>query len=1009
MSNEEQTIEKAENTVPQTDAPEQTQGDNSVAQQSVEQPVEAQAQQADSTPEPNSEPESEKTDEATQETQESAQSGEAEKVTPKEEADTPTEDKSDKPNDAQKPAKKASKKSDGGKIDLGSNKLFKALYYPILAVFVALMFIFSVIDGSYGYSPNAYDAEYYANVNASIAYLAENPRSAMSQSSTGNNAIGITAARDHIVDTLTSGGFNEKPEQKTDDDLDEVDGEITTDTEWYVNDANVYLPTVTTQTSTLTAALQQNMGLSDYLVGTEITNIIAAIPCNKDNAGAIIITVRYDSRPDSTGAGANAAFVANVLHTLNLYVKNQTSFENDVVVVFTEDLDNSYGANAFFDAFKGLNDVVSRAKAGISLEAYGNAGTLALTAYNTAGYDYISAYTGVSGSVLNSSVVSASLPSALVNEGAVTAFGDIPAVQVAVLGGLDKAESMLDSADNLSQAIVRQQAQFVKDYIDSFGNTSKSFSSEPDGNMVVFSYLDGGSITYNSIAAYVIGAVIILMIAGAIASMIVKKTFSVKRMFIAMGVQLLTVIATLACLVASYFVVTLMLTGFGVLPIHAIANIRYFNAGILIAAMIITLAASFGFTTLFKKLLKVTSSDTVRGTAMLFGITGAVMSFACPAYSFLTSWLGILMLVVLIVSALTHKQFKAKFGIGMDRLYLYAIPVAICLPIIMSSVVMTASLLPLALMPVLMTLFTGMLGVAVPYLDRTQVLLDKVAKKLPKRTVRVERVVTEQVEDRAKKGKFTEKTYKRVEKEKVAIGYKNYFGISVLAVLGIVVALFSGGFGVSFGKSITGYHDYQNAIYNDAIVYEWSKDESGTTTQSIVVEDLMAYKFIRYSLNDLKYEGGRYVKTVNYSTVVTNEPNITRDASGDNAVYNVTTFDGALSYVTLTIPSASSITKITVKEASKADSGYKGYVYEFDNESKITLRLPYGFGNFEMEIEGASPTRFEYDEYRSVAPLSSNTPLSNVDEWNTVVADYVGTDVGNNLSGGIVVKRTFSL
>ncbi|MDE6401641.1 MAG: Zn-dependent exopeptidase M28, partial [Clostridiales bacterium] len=765
-----------------------------------------------------------------------------------------------------KPEKKKMRVAASSKSAAEKRKLFKVIYYPVLALFVVLMLVFSIVDGAFGYSPEPYGDAYYKAVNAHIAKLAETPRSAMSPTGGQGNAIGLVAAQDYIRETLIDGGFGFKEEVKPEtDDNDETGEKYNTVTDWYKS-GDEKQPTVTVQTSVLAADLQGSINGGEYLVGAEIKNIIAAIPSKKQNAKSVIITVRYDSRPDTVGAADNAAFVANAMQTLIEYVKSNKSFDNDIVVVFTEDLDSSYGAYAFFGLFKGLDNVADRAIAGISLDAYGNGGTLALTDASGAGLDYLNAYTKISGSVLNSSVVADTIPSELINKNAVAAFGDIPAIQVAVLGGLDAAQSPLDTAGNISQAIVRQQSQLVKNYIEKFGNVSTAFDGEADDGTAIFSYLDGGTVAYTSVASYVIGALILALAAATIVMLALKKTFSLKNMFIALGVQLLVIVGTLIALMGAYFLVTLMLTGFGVLPLRAITTVRYFNAGILIAAMFISLAASFGFTTLFKKLFRVTSSDVVRGTAMLFGLAGAVMSFACPAYSFMTSWLGMLMLAVLLVSVCLHKKFKAKFGMGMDQLYLYAVPVALCLPLIMANVTMLMWLLPLVLIPAVMTVFTAMLGAGVPYLDRTRAMLDKVAKKLPKRTIRVERVVTEKIEDRAKKGKFTEKTFKRVEKEKVAVNYKNYFGVSVIAVLGIVIALFSGGFGVDYGKTLTGYTSYADSVYNDALVYEWEKGTGDTVTQRIVVNDLTAYKFIRYSLTDLEWDGenGRYSKTVYY-------------------------------------------------------------------------------------------------------------------------------------------------
>ncbi len=906
-------------------------------------------------------------------------------------------------NDVKSDAKERKIKSDkprGATVDLAKNKIFKAVYYPVLALLVVVMMIFSIMDGVFGCSSNVYDASYLIDVKADIAELTKLSRSSMSSST------GIVSARDYIVNGLTGGGFTYVAEKRTDDDDDDATvDDVATVTEWAVVNGSK-APTVTVQTATPSVSLQDEMGVSKYLTGAVLNNVVAAIPSDKENAGAVIITVRYDSRIDTDGAAQNAAFVANAMRTLVKYASEGSKFDNDLIVVFTEELDNAFGSYVFIKSFEGLNNVVSRAKAGVNLDAYGNGGTLALTDVGEAGYDYLTRVTNVY-NTFDSSVIPDTLGAELANKNAVKAFGDIPSVQIALLGGMDKAQSPLDTVDDISDAVLNQQAAFLKNYIEEFTVSNKTFTSERDDNMVIFSYLGGGTIVYTSVASYVIGALIIALIAGVITAMALKKTFSIKNMFKAAGLQLLVIASTLAATVASYFLVTLMLTGFGVLPIHAITSVRYFNAGILIAAMIVSVAAAFGFTTLYKKLFRVTSSDAVRGTAMLFGIVGAVMSFACPAYSFMTSWLGMLLTAVLLVSVCCHKIFKNKFGMGLDRLYLYAIPVAICLPLVMAEISALMWLLPLVLLPVIMMPFTGMLGVAVPYLDRTRAVFDKVAKKLPMRTIRVERVVTEKVEDRAKKGKFTEQTFKRVEKEKVAVNYKNYFGISVLTVLGIVVALFSGGFGVSFGKTLTGYTSYENAIYNDALVYEWTKDASGTETQRLVIDDLMTYKFARYSLTDLEWSDGKYVKNVNYSTsgIISNEPTINKT----DDVYNVTTFDGAYSYVTIKIPSARSITKITVKEQSKTDSGYNGYVYEFNNKSEIVLRMPYGFGNFTMEIEGAKPSTFEYEEYRAVSVAGSDTALDNVDEWNRLKVDFAGTDVYDNLSGGIVIKRTFSV
>lgn len=889
-------------------------------------------------------------------------------------------------------------KAKTGEKPRGMSKTFKLVYYPVLAMIAIVMLVFSVIDGVYGYKPKAYGNEYFEKVDSHIERLASDVRSSMAQG-------GISSARDYITDTLKDGGFNLQTEVKEGEDSD--DGIVTTETDWYeIGDTPA--PTVTVMTSKITTELQNKMDSDGYLVGMQITDVIAAVPSLKTRQGeeskAVVITVGFDSRTDTYGAADNAAFVAVAMQSLIEIVRSDVNLNNDLIVVFTEDLDRSFGAYSFFESFKGLDDVVARAEYGINLDAFGNAGTLAITDASGADLKYFNACTKISGSAFNSSLTSDALDKNIKTTGAVAAFGDIPAIQVAVVGGLDAAQSSLDTADNLSPSVLHQQARFFKDYVDAFANTDKSYNTENNNDLVFFSYLDMGTVAYDSIASYVIGAIIVALLAAVITVVAVKKTFNLKKMFAALGMQLLVAVSSLAAMFAAYFLITLMLTGFGVLPIHSIVQIRYFNAGIFIAAMFVALASAFGFTTVYKKLFKVTSSDAVRGTALEWGIVGAVMSFAVPAYSYVTVWLGLLLLAVLLVTACLNGKLKSKFGFGFDRLFVFTVPVILCMPLTFAAMSMLTTVIPLYLLPVTMLMFVAMLGTAVPYLDRSAVVFDKVAKKLPMRTVRVQRVVTEKVEDRAKKGKFTERTVKRIDKEKVYVNYKNYFGVSVIALVGCVIALFAGGFGVSFGKSITSAYAYNDAVYNDSLVYEWVKKSDGSITQKIVVDDLMAYKYFRNAVSGLKWnaEETRYEMNANYnaSDIINSEPSIKRA----DDVYTVNTFEGSLSTITLTIPSASSVTKITVTNSHDVS-----YEYNFNKQSTIVLRLPYGFGNtFTLKFEGATPATIVYEERRIVTADSKNNNLTNVDEWNKVLQYYNGMDIVESLRGGIVLRLTAS-
>ena len=92
------------------------------------------------------------------------------------------------------------------------SKLFKLIYYPVLALVAVIMLVFSIIDGAYGYKPKAYNAEYYAAVNKHIEALASASRSQMS-------AGGVDKAVDYITDTLVAGGFKLADEKKLGEEI----------------------------------------------------------------------------------------------------------------------------------------------------------------------------------------------------------------------------------------------------------------------------------------------------------------------------------------------------------------------------------------------------------------------------------------------------------------------------------------------------------------------------------------------------------------------------------------------------------------------------------------------------------------------------------------------------------------------------------------------------------------------------------------------------------------------
>ena len=118
------------------------------------------------------------------------------------------------------------------------------------------------------------------------------------------------------------------------------------------------------------------------------------------------------------------------------------------------------------------------------------------------------------------------------------------------------------------------------------------------------------------------------------------------------AVQLLTMLATLVCLYVAYLIVTLLLTGFEVINIHAIATVVTANVGLLVSSIVLAFALSVIFYIVFKKVFAVRATDVVRGNTLLIALLAVIFCFAAPKVSYLFFVVAVLQLVVITSSVL---------------------------------------------------------------------------------------------------------------------------------------------------------------------------------------------------------------------------------------------------------------------------------------------------------------------------------------------------------------------
>lgn len=878
-------------------------------------------------------------------------------------------------------------------------KLFKRIYYPVLCVLLVAAIALGFVDATYGGGGSKTFSEMSQTISTHIDTIA-------SSSHNSHNADNMEQVRTYISNELARMGFLQADGESDDDGNFNVDYRVI---------GGVKQPSFTIQDSTLTPETVQNiehLEAGSIVVSKNVRNIVVAIPGTDTLAGniadAVMLMAHYDSRPEGAGASDNTVSVASMLGVIEKYSAGGNTAKNDLVFVFTDaEEENMYGAYAFKYQFAGFDDIYSRVELGANFDNLGNAGTLVMFQTSDNNINLVKEYAKINKGAFTSSIANF-VYGIMSNFTDFDIYADKTSLDFANVGGTDVYHTYLDNAQNVKLGSVEQQYSMMERYVNHFAGMDLP-SLKSGSNAVYFSYLDIGLIWYPLAVAFVMGAIIIGLIAAIIIVNVNKRKkdsksgFSMMKMGGGIAVQLLTMVATLAVLFLSYFLICLLLVGFGVIPFHAIGNLRYASVGLVVSVMLLTLGISFAFYNLFKKIFMVKSADVVRGNVALWGIIGAILCFAAPTLSYFFAITAILELAAVLVVTLLKEKYRQKTGERMDALFIYLVPLVFVLPIIIPVIMIAATVLSAIYLPVIMMLFLLLAGFAAPYFTQLQPVLDSAAQKLPPRNIRIERTVVKKVEDVAKKGKFTEQTVKEVVKEPVAWRYKNYVGVSFIAVISVIMILLFSSFGAGYSSAVAGGVSFRNAVYNDSMVYVWTKNSS-VVTRTIEVHDLLAYKYMSGGLDGFSWNSEKkaYVKADTANTIITGsqEPTITK--STDGRVFSFTLYDQARSEVSLKINDAASITKLTFRNGS-------GDEYSVDNDANATLYidLPYGYGNFTLTVEGATSLNLEYTENR----MGKDSNIKNLREWVEVSTYFADKhpELLDNLTAGIVLKYNLTL
>lgn len=869
-------------------------------------------------------------------------------------------------------------------------KVFKPIYYSALAILIVLFLTFTAVD-FYGVN-----AKGYIDSDKAYQHVANIIEKAPTRDIYLDNDYHQEAV-DYITDFLRGElGFSEL------NTYTETANEEIVKTSGVVNQPVYSVMQTKVTAQDINKWYAERGKKENYIVTTDVklTNIVVYIPAKNEvgknsfelNSDAVLYIVHYDSKSYSPAAN-NLAIVGGMLEAIRA-LKDIDNNTNSYVFVFADGGEyGALGAYAFREKYQGFNNVYSRVKAAFAFDSLGSSGALTLIGSNAKASKLAAKWAGVNKKAFATSITqSMDLFKDRIFDYDI--FRDIPALNFANIDNPTAENTAADNIDNLNRNLLTQTgaaivrtARRLADY--DLDNLQKGEET------VTFSYL-GGVVNYSNTAGYVLASLLLVLAGVVFVINQTKKSFSIFDALKGSIVQILAMLITFVLSVGVYYLAGSLLAAMGFLNIHSLSNYLLSNLGMIIGFSFISVAFSMAAFVLLKKLFKIRAADAIRGNIIIWTLLGIILGYAVPKLAYVFLFTAMLELIVVLVMIFVRDKFRQKYSMDFERTLLFLVPMILTIPITFGSSLVLYAVWGFALYPAIMLFTVSAHGFIAPYFNYLAPALDRAAKKLPMRTVRVERVVTERVENKAKKGKFEEKTVKKVFKEKRPREYKNAYGVMFVTLIGFIILFASSMAGQTFGYNYSGSNNY---FTKSSLVLV--KDNNTTYW---MIDDLDFYNKMYFDLSNYQWDAKlrAYKKPVSSVAAGYGESDLTKGnelAKIDNIV---TATDGNSKTFTISFPNIQSNNKFTYDASlTNAKNILKIKITTVDNSGELVVQeIPVNTSKSELVIKNlkgqSTITVVGKDSlYSGVVNISAQ--VSSYQNPNLSTGDFYGFEEWENL------------
>ena len=830
--------------------------------------------------------------------------------------------------------------------------------------------------------------------------------------------VGVTDKTDTVQDVVADINFDSKATYVW-QDLATLDLTADNDTVFAMSD-NKRNEDYSGQESVVYAGVQPNNLV--VIVPGSVTRAAkdTGMPANgySEYGDAVLFMTHYDSASGSPGLGSASA-VGAMLEVIDNVVSSDTVYENDLVFVITDGrYESSVGAYVFMNQFTGFGNVVGRVGAAFNFDAITADGALTITGTSYGDSGIMGAYLASGASARADFSVKGFVEDISFND--MDAFysksldsWSFPAMNLVMTGGsyeeTSPATFTVEEGRKIAEDTSAQFAAQMAALASYFGNADLgALTSSTDS--AAYTWLGATGIATGP-AVYAMSAVLVLLIVAAVVTGVKLKGFGIVRTLKGAGGVALVTGLSLAAFAAAYFLLGSLMAAFGVITMNMLTAARFANAALIAPAIVFAAAVSCGLYPIIKKGFKVKAADCVRGGALLIAVIGAVFGFAYPPVALPFVITGIALMAVMIATTALKKPFSARFGFGIERLFLYAVPAMFALPFLVQTMLMMSNLVATVSVIFLMLAVTLLLSSITPYFDYLQPVMTDAFAKLPKHVVPVIETVNEEVEDVSKKGKFTTVTEQRLVKRKETWRYHNWFGILVIVLVSVVALLLSASLGArptatfALNRTTTfgyGDSDIRDSIFDNSIVCYIDASSSSVGNFAWKIKDEAVYRDIKYIGSDYDYWnwtwseelGGEYDKNVSVSAgdsdfEIFSSPE-EKEMSDGTDIVNIHPIDSAASMVTMTLGNVQTGDKIEIYSGELTAPGdVSDLVFSYTFEvaaSEIEVTLPFGSGDCTMFVSNGTGRTVRVSGY--CYSLGNPTISQALSDYNAIAAKF---------------------